>query len=78
MDGYRFKLLGEGTFGMVFKVIRTIYSKNYEKEDDEPQKNTIMVKKIKSVKDVKIQKLIEKYLTTVFEVQSESTPYYYI
>lgn len=77
MGEYRFKLLGEGTFGMVFKVIyrnTTFIAKIMKKEDDEPRKILKMLKKIKSIKDVKIQKLIEKYLTTILEVESESTP----
>jgi serine/threonine protein kinase len=77
MGEYRFKLLGEGTFGVVFKVIYrndTFIAKIMKNDDDEPRKILKMVKKIKSVKDSKIQKLIEKYLTTVLDVHSESTP----
>jgi serine/threonine protein kinase len=77
MGDYRLKLLGEGSFGIVFKVIfknTTFIAKIMKKEDDEPQKIVKLVKKIDSVKDDKVQKLLDKYLTKILAVNVANNP----
>lgn len=77
LDNYRFTLLGEGTFGMVFKVIfdnKTFIAKIMKKEDDEPKKLHKLLKKINSIKSEEVKKLIEKYITKILDIHLETTP----
>lgn len=77
LNGYRFKVLGEGTYGVVFKVIfgkKTFIAKIMKKTDTEPETLEKIKKKTESLKDEKVKELVKKYLTNVLEVNIKSTP----
>ena len=77
LNGYRFKFLGEGTYGVVFKVIfgRNIFiAKIMKKIDTEPETLEKIKRKTESLKDEKVKVLAKKYITNVLEVHIQSTP----
>ena len=77
---YRFRSLGEGSFGIVFKVtytdanqkIYTFIAKVMKEPNDEPEKVKKLFGIINSIKDKYTQSLIDKYITQIKSVDLES------
>ncbi len=64
-------MLGEGTYGLVFKVIyesNTFVIKIMKKKNDEPFKLINLKKKIDVIKSLKVIKLINKYITYIEDI----------
>jgi serine/threonine protein kinase len=77
IGGYRFKLVGEGTFGVVFKIIykeHVFIAKIMKKPDPEPEKLKNIKDKIDNISSEKIKKLITKYITTILKIHLKSNP----
>ena len=72
LDKYRFKFLGEGSFGIIYKVTgdgNNIIVKIMKKEDGEPKKCLKIKEKIDRLEDTEKKKLIEKYVTNILDVK---------
>jgi serine/threonine protein kinase len=77
IEGYRFKLVGEGTFGIVFKIIykeHTFIAKIMKNPDPEPEKLKNIKDKIDKISSGKIEKLITKYITNIQDIYLKSNP----
>lgn len=71
IDQYRFTLLGEGTYGIVFKVIfksNIFVIKIMKKMNDEHLKLKNLKSKIDKIESPKIKKMIDKYITRIEEI----------
>ena len=72
LDKYRFRFLGEGSFGIIYKVTgegNNIIVKIMKKEDSEPKKCLKIKEKISSLNDKEKKNLIEKYVTNILDVK---------
>lgn len=72
IDKYRFKFLGEGSFGIIYKVTgngENIIVKIMKKEDSEPKKCLKIKEKIESINDKDKKKIIKKYITNILGVK---------
>lgn len=72
LDKYRFKFLGEGSFGIIYKVTghgKNIIVKIMKKEDSEPKKCQKIKEKIESIIDKDRKTVVKKYTTNILDVK---------
>lgn len=70
-DGIRFKFLGEGSFGVVYRATgeKDIIVKVMKKPDQEPRKCLKIKQKVDALKEGEKKQLVKKYITDILDVK---------
>jgi serine/threonine protein kinase len=76
IDGIRFKKLGEGSFGIVYRatenkdlIVKIMKTRENNQPDEEPRKCLKIKQKIDSLKNEQKIQLVKKYITNILDVK---------
>lgn len=76
IDGIRFKKLGEGSFGIVYRatenedlIVKIMKTRENNQPDEEPKKCLKIKQKIDELKNAQQKQLVKKYITNILDVK---------
>ena len=76
IDGIRFKTLGEGSFGIVYRatgtkdiIVKIMKKKENSEPDQEPRKCLKIKQKVDALEEGEKKQLVKKYITEILDVK---------